>query len=78
MKFCPRHTHSYSGLNGIETTVSYVTKKDVQSFHGELFTEQWLKLIENKPTFLIDKQECYYYADYKHFAIATDMYINNA
>ena len=78
MKYCKFRNHEYTGLSNIITEVHYVLYEDVISFHGKEFAEQWLKFIENKPTFLLDRQKCYYYADYKQFAITTDMYVNSA
>lgn len=77
MKYCKFRNHECTGLNNIITEVHYVLYEDVLSFHGKKFAEQWLKFIENKPTFLLNEQKCYYYADYKQFAITTDMYMNN-
>lgn len=78
MKYCKFRNYEYTGLNNIITEVHYVLYEDVQSLHGKEFAEQWLKFIGNKPTFLLDRQKCYYYADYKQFAITTDMYVNSA
>jgi len=77
MKFCNKNEFVYEGLSGIETCVHYVTLEDVKKFHGSKFAEQWFLFIKTKPTFNIKEKICYYYADYKHFAITTNMYLNN-
>jgi len=77
MRYCPKQVYSYTGNNNIVTTINYVTFEDVVSFHGTVFAEQWKKFIGNN-IFYIKEKECYYYADYKHHAIATDMYIHSA
>lgn len=78
MKFCKPRACEYNGLNGVLTTTSYVSYEDVLEFHGELFAKQWLEFIKNKPTLKLEGNNYYYYVDYKHFAIATDMYVNCA
>lgn len=78
MKFCKPRTIEYLGRSGLPTTTNYIGYEDVSSFHGEEFAKQWLKFIENKPTLLLEGKNYYYYVDYKHFAITTDMYINSA
>ena len=78
MKFCKPRVCEYSGLSGALTTTNYVTKEDIISFHGKIFADQFLKFTKNKPTFILEGNNHYYYVDYKHFAIATDMYINCA
>ncbi|NBP15498.1 hypothetical protein EBU95_14030 [bacterium] len=78
MKFCPRQVFTYTSLSQRETTVNYVSYENVLFFHGVNFAKQWFEFIKNKPKIIINGEECFYYADYKHFAIATDMYINSA
>lgn len=78
MKFCPRQTLDYISFNTRETTIHYISYENVLIFHGEAFAKQWLEFIKEKPRIIIEGKECFYYADYKQFAIATDMYINNA
>jgi hypothetical protein len=78
MKFCKSRICEYEGLSGTPTTTKYVSYEDVASFHGDNFAKQWLDFIKDKPTLILDKQKYYYYVDYKHFAIATDMYVNCA
>lgn len=78
MKFCNKRTLSYRGINGVETTVDYVLYDDVLDFHGKEFTDQWHFFIKNRPVIILDGGDNgYYYADYKEYAIKTDMYINS-
>lgn len=78
MKFCKPRVCEYSRLSGALTTTSLVSYEDVVEVHGEQFAKQWLEFIKNKPTHTLEGKKYYYYVDYKHFAIATDMYINCA
>lgn len=73
MKFCHRREHTYIGLNGVETSLHYITLKDVEEFHGKDFTKKWLELIESKP---LVKEGWYYYDDYRFAARQTDSYLN--
>lgn len=78
MKFCPKRTLSYKGVSEVETTADYVLQEDVLSFHGKEFTDQWYFFIKNRPTIILDGGERgFYYADYKEYAIKTDMYIHS-
>jgi len=77
MRYCKPRLHQYLGLNNTTTEIHYVFYEDVVSFHSKEFAKQWLKFIDNTPTLLLNEQKCYYYADYKQFAITTDMYMNN-
>jgi len=78
VKFCPKHTFNYTSFSNKETTVNYVSYEDVLTFHGEEFAKQWFNFIKDKPRLIVESRECFYYADYKQYAIATDMYINSA
>lgn len=72
MKFCQKRIDNYIH-NNTETSVHFITIKDVVSFHGKEFAEQWKKFIEKKPMF---KENCYYYEDYKFAARQTDSFLN--
>lgn len=76
MKFCPKRTITYQGLNQIETTAHYVTYNDVREFHGQEFANQWLVFSEKLPKFLVENKECYYYSDYKFIAYRTDLFLS--
>lgn len=78
MKFCPKRSHCYKGINGVETSADYVLYDDVIDFHGKEFADQWFYFIKNRPMIIIEGGITgFYYADYKEHAIKTDMYINS-
>lgn len=76
MKFFPRKTYNYIGVNSIETSTDYILTEDVLSFHGRAFLDTWLKFIDKKPTIKIDNKEGYYYYDYEFAARQTDSFLN--
>jgi hypothetical protein len=76
MKFCKPRTHTYEGLNGKETEVQYVTFNDVESRHGSEFSQQWKEFIQDKPTFDLNNDICFYYVDYKECTYRTNSYLN--
>jgi hypothetical protein len=76
MKFCRRNTYNYIGVNNVDTSIDYVTEKNVLEFHGKEFFNKWLENIKNKPTFKFDNNICYYYIDYAFAARQTDSFLN--
>jgi hypothetical protein len=78
MKFCKPRVCEYSGVGGVLTTTKYVSYNDVVDFHGDSFAQQWATFIKDKPVLVLEGQKYYYYVDYKHFAMAADMYIKGA
>lgn len=77
MKFCPKKTYSYKGINNIETTVDYIEQKDILNFHGKLFYEQWLIFAKKKnlKPCIFNELEGYYYFDYKELCYTTQLFI---
>ena len=72
MKFCNRRIYTYNN-NNVETTVHYITLKDVIDFHGKEFADKWLELIRDKPLFEEGK---YYFDDYRFAARQADSFLN--
>jgi hypothetical protein len=75
MKFC-KPTRGTKEEHGRSVTFDYVTLSDIKSHHGEQFLQQWKALATKVQPVLVDDQEVYYSADYKHIAYATDMFLN--
>lgn len=75
MKFC-KPCRGNKEEQGRNTTFDYVTLSDIKSHHGEQFLKQWKALASKVHPVHVDGQEVYYFADYKHIAYATDMFLN--
>jgi hypothetical protein len=77
MKFC-KPCRGIKEEQGRTSTFDYVTLSDIKTQHGERFLEQWKIFASKAQPVLIDNQEVYYFADYKHIAYRTDMFLNSA
>lgn len=75
MKFCKLNCYEYLHKN-VPTTVNYVAESDVEKHHGKEFFNQWKMFAKDTKTFQVNGKDVYYYADYKHLAIRTHMFIN--
>lgn len=75
MKFC-KPCRGTKEEQGRTSTFDYVPLSDIKSLHGERFLEQWKVFATKAQPVLVDGQEVYYFADYKHIAYATDMFLN--
>jgi hypothetical protein len=60
----------------VPTTVNYVAESDIENHHGKEFFNQWKAFAKDTKTFQVNGKDVYYYADYKHLAIRTHMFIN--
>ena len=78
MKFCKSKVWEYSGPNGTQTVVHYITFDDLKQRHGEQFADQWLKFakIYNLQESKFNNESGYYESDYRFYARMTDQFIN--
>lgn len=78
MKYCHYKTYEYNKDN-IQTTSNYVTLNDIKKFHGEQFTNQWLKFVKigNLASTNFGIEQGYYYIDYQFYAQRTKMWLES-
>lgn len=79
MKLCPKKTFEYIGLNSVHTFSHYITEKDILSFHGETFFNQWKEFLERKniKRSKFGTDEGYYYFDYKEVSYTTKQFLDS-
>jgi len=75
MKYCQRTRIEYNNKN-VLTSVHIVHEDDVAAFHGNEFKKKWLEFIKDKPTFIHNNKNYYYYYDYVFAARQADSYLN--
>jgi len=75
MKFCPKRTVTFKGLNGVDTTSHFITEDDIKTFHGSEFFNQWLNFSNIIKKNFFDNTEGYYYEDYKFIAYRTELFL---
>jgi hypothetical protein len=79
MKFCPKKTFEYVGVNSVPSSSLYTTESDIISFHGKEFFNQWKVFMDKRKIKKIKfgNDEGYYYFDYRDVAYTTKQFLDS-
>lgn len=72
MKFAKKRYFEFNN----KCSTHFITLKDIETYHGKQFTEQFKEFIKHKKPQQFGHEEGYFYVDYEIAARQTDSFLN--